>query len=337
MKRKITLQLLTLLLAFQFANAQTTITVDNTPGSNAQYSDLQIAISNANGGDILYVQPSEVNYGTILVDKPLTFLGFGHGGEKETLIRDILFGDAASNCTFRGLHITNNFRVQTDDANITLTNLVIENCRIDGLTTFHGGGVDNMMVRGNIIWRFGSTGNYTNTLITNNIITGFIRITNHQSVTVKNNLFFGSATVGNAADDTGTVTVQNSIFYRSNSATYNPNSTGVTFENCLTYNREGLVETLEGANNLDRLDPIFVATNNNDNFEAMLDDYHLQPSSPAIGAGVSGEDIGLYGGGDFVFNNLGLTSDIPTVRIEAISNAVAPGENIDVTISTNAH
>jgi len=345
MKRKITLLVLALMAIFQFVNAQNILTVDNTPGSNAQFSDLQSAIASATSGDVIYIQPSETSYGDILVDKPLTFLGFGHSGEKETLIEDIRFTEAASNCTFRGLHVTNSFRVQLDDRTLTLTNFVLENNIFDRDISFLYGGVDNMVIRGNVIWTLGapttssSSNSYSNTIIANNILVNYVRVKNHQTVTLKNNIFLSSsqAPIGNMASDTGILTAQNNIFYSSSSANIDKNSTGVLHENSLIYNSgSGSALALNGPNNIANLDPMFVSTNDNDDFEAMLDDYHLLPGSPAIAAGVSGEDIGLYGGGDFVFNNFGLTSDIPTVRIDAITNTVTPNENINVTISTNA-
>ncbi|WP_373517143.1 hypothetical protein [Pricia sp.] len=343
MKRKITFQVVAFMATFQFMSAQSTITVDNTPGSNAQFSDLQIAIASAQSGDIIYIQPSEVSYGDILVDKPLTLTGFAHSGEKQTLIRDIRFGEAASNCKFSGLRITNQFRVQLNDESVTLTNMVIENCRIDGSMSFLQGGVDNMIIRGCVIWSLGgisSVNHYTNTLITDCIITNNIWVSNHQSTTIKNNLFLTGSMrpIGNDAGNSGTLTVQNNIIYISSSSTIDRNHMDVIYENSLIYNRgSGNALPLQGTGNLTNLDPLFVEDNDNIAFEATLDDYHLQTGSVAIGAGVDGEDIGLYGSGDFVFNNFGLPNGIPTVKIEAITNTVAPGENINLVISTNTH
>jgi hypothetical protein len=67
-------------------------------------------------------------------------------------------------------------------------------------------------------------------------------------------------------------------------------------------------------------------------------DFHLQAGSVAIGAGVNGEDLGIYDGvTPFLFNNFGFTAGIPTVTITAITEQVAPGDNIEVTIQSNSN
>ena len=67
--KKITLSIFGFFTTLIFLSAQSTITVDNSPGSAAQFNDLQTAISNATSGDIIYVHPSETNYGNIELDK----------------------------------------------------------------------------------------------------------------------------------------------------------------------------------------------------------------------------------------------------------------------------
>ncbi|TGV01797.1 right-handed parallel beta-helix repeat-containing protein [Flavivirga rizhaonensis] len=333
----------TMLFAF-ICSAQTTITVDNSIGSNAEYSDLQSAISAANSGDVIYVHASVINYGIITVNTPLTIIGFGHSdSDKETMVNDLILGANASNTTISGLHITDDLYTS---GNTGISNVVIENNIIDGSLLFNNGGVDNVIIRGNIIYEIGNTSshannnNYTNAIISNNIITYYIGLKNHQSITIKNNVFlspyFGYP-VYNADDDTGSITLQNNIFYYNTSSTYDPNSDGIIFENCLTYNiGSGNVTALNGTNNLNNQNPNFVSATD-DIFNPNSDDYHLQGGSPAIGSGAGGIDLGIYDGSTFIFNNFGYTNGIPTVKITNITDRIAPGANLSVTISTNAN
>lgn len=344
MKTKQLLLSAALLVCF-LLNAQNTITVDNSVGSHAEYSDLQSAISAASSGDIIYVHASEINYGDITINKSLRLIGYSHlSSEKQTRIRDIQLLDNSSNSTFSGLHLTNDF--YTNNSTM-VTGIVIENCYIASNLFFNYGGVDDIIIRGNIINAIGSNGsstnnnNYTNAIITNNIILYYIGLKNHQSITIKNNIFlspFYGYPVYNAVYATGSITLQNNIFYYNTSSTYNPNTNGVVFENCLTYNiGAGSVSALTGTNNQNNQNPLFTADNSDAVYNAEIDDYHLQGGSPAIGAGVGGVDMGIYDGGVFVFNNFGYTNGIPTVKVTDITDRVAPGTNLSVTINTNSN
>lgn len=340
---KTTLLTITALSVMVLTNAQTVITVDNSPSSQAQFNNLQSAISQAQSGDILYIHPSETNYGIADINKSLTLIGFSHSSsEKETLIEDILLRNNASNTSIKGIHITD--RISTDDNTTTINNIVIENCLIDNFIRFEDAGMDGVIIRGNIINELGNSttsttqNNYANTLITNNIIGNQITTRSFQSITIKNNIFLSpntAAPVENLNDDLGNLEVQNSIFLFDTTSSPDMNDAGVTFTNCLTFNlSSGTIIELMGSNNLDNLDPLFIEDNDNTNFEALIDNYNLQASSPALNAGVNGEDLGIFDGSNFVFDNFGFTNGIPTINIQAISTSVAPGQNLNVIINT---
>jgi len=342
--KKITLLIAALWAPLAFMNAQNIITVDNSPGSAAQFDDLQSAISQAQDGDIIYIHASEINYGAIDVTKPLTLIGFSHSDlEGETMIDDIFLRNNASNTTIQGIHVTD--FISTDGNTTTLQNITIENCLVDDGIFFEDAGANEIVIRGNIIQNIGfifsgtGSNNYSNTLITNNIITDFIAVKNILSTSIKNNIFLSASTnrpVWVVDENIGNVEVQNCIFYYNTTSSPNPNEPGVTFTNSLTFNlSSGQVAELEGVGNLDNIDPIFIEDNDNAVYEPQTDDFGLQANSLAIGAGVNGEDLGLFDGSGFVFDNFGFTNGIPTVKIKAISTSVAPGQNLNVIISTS--
>ena len=347
--KKITLLFMMLLATSIITNAQ--ITVDNSPGVTANppflYTDLTSAISAASNDAVIYVQPSEISYGIITVGKPLTLIGFGHSDpDKKTLLEDLILTTGASNTTVSGFHIDDDFYL-TNPLGTPLSNLVIENNLIDSVLEFDDGGVDNVIIRGNIINIIGnisgnsSSNNYTNALITNNIVLSYIGLKNHQSITIKNNIFLSpnvSYAINNAGNSTGSITVQNNIVFYNSGSMNDPNSTGVIYENCLSYNvGAGSVVPLIGSTNLDNQDPLFVEDNDNAVFDGATNDFNLQAGSPAIGMGAGGVDMGLFDGSAFIFNNYGYTNGIPTVKITDITDRIAPTETLNVTISTNSN
>ena len=97
----------------------------------------------------------------------------------------------------------------------------------------------------------------------------------------------------------------------------------------------GNVDLLNGSNNLDNTNPLFVNVTD-DTFDATFD-YNLQPGSDAIDAGALGVDIGLYDNAGFNFNNFGFTPGVPTVIITAITDQIAPGDNVEVTIQSSSN
>tara|TARA_R110002049_G_scaffold65035_1_gene170981 strand:+ start:120830 stop:121897 length:1068 start_codon:yes stop_codon:yes gene_type:complete len=355
MKTKLSILITALLFTYQ-VSAQNVITVDNSVGSNAQYNNLQSAISAANSGDIIYIHASEINYGNINVDKPLTLIGFSHSdADKKTMINNIVLLQDASNTTISGINITNDFIV--DNTN-PISNLVIENNLFIGPLSgrdiiFSTGGADNVLFRGNVVRGAGfgintSSTNFnilTNVIISNNVfIATDIIVRYHQSTTIKNNIFLSSsnviAPVRNLNDDSGDVTVQNCIIYASWSGgggVVDANSDGVSYNNCMSFNESGSVVNLIGANNLNNQNPLFENLESSNNFNAELDNHHLQAGSPAIGTGAAGVDMGIYDGSAFTFNNFGYTNGIPTVKITNITDRIAPGANLNVTINTNAN
>ncbi len=341
--KKITILSLMFFITSLFMTAQTTWTVDNTVGANAQFNNLQDAIDDVNvvDGDILYVHASSISYGDIVQDKSLSLIGYGHSNPtKNTIIGIIRLEDNASNSKFRGLSVTD---IICENSDLQLQNLIFEYNNIGeldlGNSTFYLG-ANNVMIRGNVVGEIFGDG--TNTTISNNIILikVYVRL-NFISVEIKNNVFFppssgSSLPVVNYNSASGSITVQNNIMYSSGSTNFN--SPGVIFENCLTYSfNAGTHNVLNGTNNFDNIDPQFVAGGENDIYDPETDDFHLLPGSPIIGQGAGGVDIGLYPASSFVFNNFGCPVGIPKVTITSITTAVEPGGNVDVTIQSSSN
>ncbi len=149
-----------------------------------------------------------------------------------------------------------------------------------------------------------------------------------------NNLFLYS---GNVFGQNGTgnrnLTLFNNIFYGS---VPNGSISGALFENNISYGGTSTAfPTGSGnvlSNNLPNTDPVFV--NAATGAYSYTNDYSLQSTSPAIGAGNDGLDIGLSGGNGY-FQKYGIPG-IPQIRAFSITSpanaTVAPGGSLQVQV-----
>jgi len=78
MFRKIKTLAACFIVMIQCAVAQNVYTVNNTPGSPANYHILQDALDNVPAGSIILLQSSAINYGFGLIKKPLVIYGAGY-------------------------------------------------------------------------------------------------------------------------------------------------------------------------------------------------------------------------------------------------------------------
>lgn len=127
------------LMLISFANiAQNVWTVDNRPGTTAQFLSVQAAIDAANEGDFIYIHPSPISYDNITINKEIHLRGIGHhpelgNGEFAAVNAIMLFtnnaGITASGSSISGLAI--NFFNDNSFGNIS--NILIQNNRIASL------------------------------------------------------------------------------------------------------------------------------------------------------------------------------------------------------------
>ena len=156
-------------MLFGFGMAQTQVfIVDNNfnaPTGTNVFTTLQEAADAAEanpGMDIIQVKPSSSNYGDVLITTEVILEGIGFNLTKDfpmnSEVNDITLtdrgdgSDNASNSIIRGLIIEDIFLgVKTSGSNYTLSNVIIENCRIDSrIGNFTGdANVDNLVVKFN--------------------------------------------------------------------------------------------------------------------------------------------------------------------------------------------
>src|SRR6478736_2123282 len=148
------------LLVGPLAFGQTIRIADNNPTApsganvykgNSTVSAIQQAVNAAQPGDIVYVQPSTINYGDVTIDHQITLRGIGFNTGKDIpltsavgnigLTNTLTNTTNASGTTIDGLagnHIYLGF--QTGTFTYTLQNITITNCTlaVDGITRAGG-------------------------------------------------------------------------------------------------------------------------------------------------------------------------------------------------------
>lgn len=331
--------------------------VDNNTGATAAFSDLQAAIDAASPNDVIYVQPSPNIYGetTITINKPLTIVGRSHSLDNFiTQTQSIIINEGGSGTTLKGLKIDSGITIKGKSSEgagippVIVSNIAVLNCSfitiaIESLpyqTSIVGG--NNILIQGCVFSRV-TQGYASNLTISNNVIqnsSGTFQIPT--STKISNNLFIGQhPNISKIPNTTGTFTIQNSMFITNQSTNLDLNLGDSKLENCLTYNYGsgnydiGTSTNIQTSNVLSNTNPMFTNFTPDANISFKLDaDYTLQTGSPAIGAGVNGEDLGIFSG--FNFNNLGVPSGYPTVNIVSSTSSLPQNGSLKVTLTAKA-
>ena len=156
--------------------AQNTWTVDNRPGTTAQFTSVQAAHDAAQIGDFIYIHPSSTSYGNISINKQIHLRGIGHNPELAnsefatigtiTLRRNSSTNTTASNSTISGLKI----QTISDLNEAPFSSILIQNNYIT--TSINLYQAYNFIIQGNVFnddaLRF-YTANHANNIISHNI------------------------------------------------------------------------------------------------------------------------------------------------------------------------
>jgi len=308
-------------------------------GSNS----INLALSAAVTGDIIYVVPSSVTYSApSLNGKGVTLIGGGFNPDKPAAARSLVSGIYAN---------ANGFRLSgiefTTDLNIPgiFSNIMIDKCRIKSIIDGSGGSAKGNLVIQNCIIEGAQSGGSgiligsgsTGVRLSNNIIYGYSPssqiISRLNGGTIENNIFIGSASGGSlpAFRDVTNCDIKNNIFYAIRPAglgTY----TGNVQRNNLSYDAsDNTFSTIDGntsVSNIEGQDPLFTNLPYGTSLSFTYD-ATLQAGSPAAGTGVAGTDMGIFGGLD-PYDVYG--TSLPIVQTITAPNTVTQGTNMDVRV-----
>ena len=300
---------LTVLAMFFAFNATATVwRVNNNPGVDADFSNLQTAIDDANVQpfDTLYVEGSSNCYGGISVSKPVTLFGTGYflnendttqSLKKSSTLNSAKFNSGAEGAVLCGFKIIDDYSssavyISTDSVVVIRNQIVQSNIARYGIYI-----LSSSLSRIRLECNYISITNY-------NYPCSAIKISGDQhSIVIRNNYLDGSGNGTNysiESSGSNTLVISNNIFgqnLKTNSSLISNNimiSGDVTgSDNLYVYNIGSEQQFGNEYGNQQNVDMSIVFV---DYTPSVDNDLILAVGSPAIGAGFEGMDCGIFGG-----------------------------------------
>jgi hypothetical protein len=302
MKKHIAFLILILLAVSLDSAAQTRIRVNNTPGVDADFSDLQEAITSAGEGDIIYIESSGIPYsGNYHVDEPfLTLIGPGYflslndstqADKNPAMVQNLYLDVTATGAIVMGLQITGTLFVNASSARVSRCHLytvsIAQSNSMSALNLYQN------YITGTI---FGNNSYLSTAVIYNNIITtpsgNSFSFYDKATLSIYNNIIANGYSTNYWVDVENSAIVNNIIFstYPSYRPFIDPNP---TLNNQVSYNVICQEELSAFPNNVwdVAIEDVVLYTDGGPEGKYVLID-----GSPAIGAGNTGGDCGIFAG-----------------------------------------
>lgn len=302
-------------------------------GLPADFTTIQGAhdASTVLAGDTLHIEPSSVSYGALVSTKKLVILGPGYflnenssqQANPATATIDIFTLNAGSEGT-----IISGLTISTTQANhINTGNLTVSRNKFAGSIYLTGGhGYSNVIISGNYGINLISSDGSSADLITN------VFILNNYLANASFNIQFSGVIANNIFSHQGNTAsyflIKNNICINTDgSIVYNGNFN--TISNNLSAGGVGFPVGNGNQNNVN-MATVFVGVTGN----STDGQWQLKTGSPAIGAGLSGEDCGIFGG-NTPYHLSGLPK-IPSVYLlTAPANSNGPTLPVTISVKTN--
>jgi len=330
-KMKKTIILTVCLSALIGLNVSAMIWRVNNAGLPADFTTIQAAhdATTVLAGDTLHMEPSLVSYGSLISTKKLIILGPGYflnenpnqqAKPTSACISGLTLNTGSGGTVISGLDIKGTCHISTG-------NIAISRNNIDGyIYLSRDYSYSNVLILGNYCkGDIGNDGNSGETLITNVLIlnnyASRVLFNNQCSGVIANNVFSST----NAGSN---LIVKNNIF----ATTFNElnfNGSFNTISNNLSAATNGL-PTGNGNQNGVSMTTVFVGSTG----QSTDGQWQLKEGSPAIGAGLSGEDCGMFGGNTpYHLSGLPNIPSIYKLSMPSTSN----GNTLPVTISVKTN
>lgn len=336
MINKITSSLLFIVfIATANLSAQTTWIVNNNPNQYADFTTLQEAVDGASSGDILMIQPSPTSYGSADVLKQLTIVGGGYdkpenigilGSTLKSIVAHVYFYVGSEGSKFKGIEV---YKMHVYASDIT-----IEYCRLINSTSasiiVDGTGLETNL---DIAWN-----SINNISINKNYIIGSVSIQDTiENCVISNNYIYSG--ISNNIDNSILLCYNNTLglsIYPGNNMLFFNNivKSGVIHEcnTCLNTNISNNIASGTVPEIYNNQGGIDMSTVFDGNTNYLIDD----PSNPAIGSGLNGEDLGMYGGNDpYIDSGIPDHPEIYYLSSPAIQTQDGGGLPVEVKVRTN--
>lgn len=306
--------------------------VNNNPGvtlvNNLVFANFTNAMNAAAIGDTIYIEPSDINYGDILIQKPVVIIGPGYllnknpntpFDKRTARVSRITLASGSAKSKIMGLEVKG---VNGNFGDISVSNtgseLNIEYCLFSEITGSSAFFVNAVISNCLIVGSINKSGiSMINSLISNNIIWGSVQTSGNDNI-IKNNIIFGGADyVSNYLNNIIYQTSTPDLAFSSNIKVYNNVCVGCT-------GTPGNNNFFTVANNT-----IFVVPEPRTFDDLEDDNFILHASSPAKAKGVGGIDCGVFAGTKpYVLSGIP-----PFPMITTFTQGAPSGGNIPITIS----
>jgi hypothetical protein len=336
-----------LLLCASAAQAQTIRRVNNSglnvTGVNV-YTTLQAAHDAASSGDIIYLEPTNISYGSLTCVRPLTIIGNGYFLQqntglqvdtREAIVENVYFnagsaGSRITGCTIQSSYLVINTNNITIERNQISSNIYVGYNPSTGATT----SVSNLIVRqnymtGTFVLYPASPQTISNVNISNNILTSGITTSTSQYNQLTN-ILISNNVIGNLTGSNGAGLQVDNAVIKNNILTYTgTNSTFTPRNNAYSYNISGNTAFGTANGNQQNVSPANLFVGGTASTDGA---FQLRSGSPAIGTGESGTDVGAFGGA--VPYRIAGIPNVPTIYQY---NQSVSGNSLNATISTRSN
>lgn len=294
MKKLITLSLLFCLVTNSYATIRR---VNNNAGvqpvAGLVYTTITAAVSDAVAGDTIYIEPTINSYDfTVNITKRLVFIGNGYNitsnaglvtplpfNPNECRVGNWVFSAGSENSVIMGMVFGN-------PITCNVGSLVFRRCNIATGINLNS---SNNLIEQCFVIVIGGNNSGNNNIIRNCIVSG----TPSSGISGQNSALIDQCYFNMVYSSLTNCTFTNCIVKEIQAGL----STNNTFTNCLKtiHNGVGTFPTAGINNNIENVNfaTVFIVATPSNTKDS---DYRLSPTSPAIGTGTSGQDMGAFSG-----------------------------------------
>ncbi|MCB2378879.1 hypothetical protein LGH70_14855 [Hymenobacter sp. BT635] len=321
MKKQLTLLFASLTAAlFTATSAEAKVwRVDNNTGTPGDFTSLDAASTSSSvvTGDTLYFNGSADSYGGATLSKKLVLIGPGYylteNPETQVATQTAKLGSIFFNATAAGTEIMG---FEGGTWYVSASNVVIRRNKDVNVYLAYSNNISNVFISQNILNYVYTYNVANNVFITNNYIQSSGIYTGTSVVHVAHNVINGPG-----------ISTSNSYVYNNIMNSGSVSGTGNSYNNNLCNGTQfpagnGNVQNVT-------MSTVFLGTGSTDG------KWKLKTGSPALGAGVNGEDCGMFGGNEpYVLSGL---PAIPAIWSFSQPSIVPASGTLQIRIKANSH